>query len=380
MRFIIKGFLFVIISVSFVNAQEIGNLHFEQEGKMIFIYYDLKGENNFDIKLYCSQDGGKTWGQPLNKAIGAVGKDQNAGYFKMIKWDVLAEKERLQGNVVFKIEAIVQYEVRKPHRFDDRFSPADEAFNNKIFQLGLGFGIDRFIFTDYGQSLRIDEDGNEIYSDSSDITINGIGIKGEIYIHPYINNYFSVGFIGAYSIGTKSLITQADQEDYTLTIDESYFYTRFFYGVEIAGGIKPLKIVFKADRLIQTNEYDKSITDFYLTNEEYHYSDDINQETLSIGLRLPRYSGKYEGRRGNIFDFVYTLTRDFPFNWNTLQLNDYYSLSEWRVGFGFMWWRQSAIKLKLDLISDVKQKDFNNLNFRNGWYQISFIYNYNWFL
>jgi len=87
-------------------SQEITNIHFVQEGKMINIYYDLTGEGNYEVKVYCSQDGGNNWGNPLIQVTGAVGKDLNPGVGKKIIWDVLVEKEALQGDIKFKVEAL----------------------------------------------------------------------------------------------------------------------------------------------------------------------------------------------------------------------------------------------------------------------------------
>jgi uncharacterized protein (TIGR02145 family) len=87
-------------------SQEITNIHFEQEGKMINIFYDLTGEGTYEVKVYKSQDGGKIWGNPLIKVSGDVGKDQVVGFGKKIIWDVLAELEKFQGDVAFKVEAI----------------------------------------------------------------------------------------------------------------------------------------------------------------------------------------------------------------------------------------------------------------------------------
>jgi uncharacterized protein (TIGR02145 family) len=90
----------------FSFSQQVENVHFEQVGKQIHIFYNLKGPNPlYNIKLFCSTDNGQTWGVPLKKVIGAVGENQPPGNGKEIIWDVLAEREELKGKVVFKIEA-----------------------------------------------------------------------------------------------------------------------------------------------------------------------------------------------------------------------------------------------------------------------------------
>mgnify|MGYP006416762605 CR=1 FL=1 len=95
--------LFLLLSLlSF--SQQITNIHFEQEGKQIHIYYDLEGEGFFNVKVYCSEDNGNTWGKQLEKVKGAVGENQIPDKNKMIIWDVLQEREELRGNLRFKVD------------------------------------------------------------------------------------------------------------------------------------------------------------------------------------------------------------------------------------------------------------------------------------
>jgi len=103
-----KNFLITILFLSacMLQSQQISNIQPEQVSKKINIYYDLFGDGIFEIKVYYSQDGGITWGQSLKSVIGDVGREQKAGYGKKITWDVLADLEKLQGNVTFKVEAI----------------------------------------------------------------------------------------------------------------------------------------------------------------------------------------------------------------------------------------------------------------------------------
>jgi uncharacterized protein (TIGR02145 family) len=101
--------IFLILSSTLMYAQRIENVRFEQEGNMINIYYDLKGvqvDNVCNTDVYCSTDGGATWGSALKCVTGAVGKRQTVGNNKKIIWDVLCEKENLTGNIKFEIRAI----------------------------------------------------------------------------------------------------------------------------------------------------------------------------------------------------------------------------------------------------------------------------------
>jgi uncharacterized protein (TIGR02145 family) len=98
--------IFILIQ-TFSFAQKVENLRFEQIGKQIYIYYDLSGTSTgqlFDIQVFCSTDGGKTIGAPLKQLSGDAGPDIIGGTGKKIVWDVLAEQEKLTGNVLFELQ------------------------------------------------------------------------------------------------------------------------------------------------------------------------------------------------------------------------------------------------------------------------------------
>ncbi|RLD85161.1 MAG: hypothetical protein DRJ09_13245, partial [Bacteroidetes bacterium] len=90
----------------FSFSQKVENVHFEQVGKQIYIYYDLIGKGTYMVKVYCSTDESSSWGNPLQKVSGNVGFNIKQGNNKKIIWDVLKEKEKLTGTINFKIEAV----------------------------------------------------------------------------------------------------------------------------------------------------------------------------------------------------------------------------------------------------------------------------------
>jgi len=110
-KYLIIAFLFLPL-LSF--SQKVENIHFEQEGKQVHIYYDLSGSGNFNIKVYCSTDNGESWGKPLQRVKGDVGIGIKAGKHEIV-WDVLAEKNELKGNIRFKIVAVPANQKQKPH-------------------------------------------------------------------------------------------------------------------------------------------------------------------------------------------------------------------------------------------------------------------------
>ena len=100
--------IFLILSSTLMYTQQIENVRFEQDGKLINIYYDLLQatvERTSKIDVYCSRDGGITWGTALKCVTGSVGEKQSAGSGKKIVWDVLCENENLTGNILFEVRA-----------------------------------------------------------------------------------------------------------------------------------------------------------------------------------------------------------------------------------------------------------------------------------
>ncbi|MGC9374377.1 MAG: caspase family protein [Bacteroidales bacterium] len=93
-----------------LDAQQIENLRIRKLNEKLNIFYDLTQEKSgqqFDIKILCSANGGKTFDIPLKTVSGDIGTGVEGGKNKVIVWDVLADRENLKGNnFVFKITAI----------------------------------------------------------------------------------------------------------------------------------------------------------------------------------------------------------------------------------------------------------------------------------
>ena len=102
----IKLVFFLLLSVftavcSF--GQTVSNVDAYQEGKNIIITYDTDKAGSVG-DVYCSTDGGRTWGEPLKQVTGDVNKQVPAGSHRIV-WDVLSEREKLAGaNICFKVE------------------------------------------------------------------------------------------------------------------------------------------------------------------------------------------------------------------------------------------------------------------------------------
>lgn len=102
----IKLVFFLLLSVftavcSF--GQTVSNVDAYQEGKNIIITYDTDKDGSVG-DVYCSTDGGRTWSNPLRRVTGDVNKQVQAGSHRIV-WDVLAEREKLAGEIIcFKVE------------------------------------------------------------------------------------------------------------------------------------------------------------------------------------------------------------------------------------------------------------------------------------
>ena len=95
-------FCFLAVGVAF--SQKVSNVDAYQEGKNIVITYSLSKAGMVSA-VYCSTDGGRTWGAPLRHVSGDVNKSVSAGSHRVV-WDVLSEREHLKGeNICFKVEA-----------------------------------------------------------------------------------------------------------------------------------------------------------------------------------------------------------------------------------------------------------------------------------
>lgn len=95
--------ILLIIASKAVFPQNVTNIQVEQIGKKVHVNYTL--DKTADITLHLSTDGGVTYSEPLKQVTGDVGKNIPTGTHSII-WDVLSEKDKLQGdNIVFKVKA-----------------------------------------------------------------------------------------------------------------------------------------------------------------------------------------------------------------------------------------------------------------------------------
>jgi len=90
-------------------AQDIQNVNaFQENGKAVIVYdlLSVDASKEFYVKIFCSSDGGKSFGTMLTKVSGDDNTMVKAGRNKMAVWDVLNESSSAKGEFVFKVDAI----------------------------------------------------------------------------------------------------------------------------------------------------------------------------------------------------------------------------------------------------------------------------------
>jgi TolB-like protein len=115
MKYLTTIFFFILSLSSF--GQNIENVRPTKDGKNIIVLYDINGVTNsqkFKVKLYCSKDGGITYGDELKSVSGDINDNVVAGKNKKIVWNVLQDEPFFYGKqIVFKValEKIVTKEI-----------------------------------------------------------------------------------------------------------------------------------------------------------------------------------------------------------------------------------------------------------------------------
>lgn len=109
-------FLFIVFlstSLTFLRAQgsavEFVDAVLDEANNTIEVIYNLKKDANnwlYDVSLYYSNDGGKTFKGPAERVSGDVGKQVEPGSYKKIYWNYFYEDEEFTGeNLVFSVRA-----------------------------------------------------------------------------------------------------------------------------------------------------------------------------------------------------------------------------------------------------------------------------------
>ena len=123
---------------------------------------------------------------------------------------------------------------------------------------GLGIGLE----------YNYIEDINT-YSTFNLNTLEGLGIRGEAYFYPLRKNFFSLGVLSSFSIGTSPYIFNEGMVSNTSpTQTDKYFYNHVNIGAEAALGVPFLKILTIANKQIQRNNLERTTGSSMMTFDE----------------------------------------------------------------------------------------------------------------
>jgi len=100
-----KKLILLLLVLFSINSfgQEVKNVNFEQSDDKIIIYYDLIGNDLFDVSCFYSIDGGIIYIE-LKSVTGDVGMCINNGKAKQIAWDIFKDTDGIKSEIQFKIE------------------------------------------------------------------------------------------------------------------------------------------------------------------------------------------------------------------------------------------------------------------------------------
>ena len=144
----------------------VSNVSFKQKGQQIEVSYNITGAKFFqffNVDIYVSIDGGKTYQGPLKEVSGDVGKEIRTGAGKKVYWDVFNEMPDFGGNVAFDVRAIVM-EKKLPNRFYTGYKGTYTAPIGVVAGLTgkTGFYVSARLNPVYFENVSYETEGEEI--------------------------------------------------------------------------------------------------------------------------------------------------------------------------------------------------------------------------
>lgn len=247
--------------------------------------------------------------------------------------------------------------------------------DNKLIHFGLGVGLEGFEFTtDLPYSHVLNPEGNW-----DQTTIYGTGIVGDLAFYPVMREYLSFGLKGNYAIGTSPfIVTGGKRTDIGSQGGETerYFYSRLNLGLELSFGVRPFKFLTQVRRDMANHNFEQ-LSSGRVFNA---FKEQINRTDINLGIRFGRYRTKSLFKRRSNLDIYYSLSKVTPDGLLNLGLTDF-DMSKMSPGFGISWWRQSLMKIDLKMIVPQTSENFDivSADYNRAFFQVSLIYNRNWF-
>jgi hypothetical protein len=238
--------------------------------------------------------------------------------------------------------------------------------------MNFGFGL--------GAEYRSFIANTKRYSDASrsynnfPMQIIGTGFIGDLRFNPIYKNFFTLGIQIGGAFGT----TPYDLEDVYRTINEgdlfeTYSYERFNYGIELAIGAKPIKLVGIFNGFSQKNNYQAVLNTQYNTSEEIYFNDILLWDNLGVGLRLGDYTKRKNGAN---LDLIYTFNRELK----SANINSRFTVPFGIHGFNLTYNQYNSYSVSLDLRMFKPKDKWMDFTIENATLQISFKYNLTGFI
>ncbi len=226
----------------FSFSQQVKNVHFEQVGKQIHIYYDLTGTGTYMVKVYCSTNDGNSWGNPLQSVNGAVGNEIKPGNKKKVVWDVLKYKEKLIGELKFRIVVFSENEKQNVNTFSQDGNIYFEKNNviKRITSLGVDYNP---LFYDENNIVFYREKGESFEE-------HGFYVKIEILM--YDLKKMNLKVLDAHYKSGSHAIWIAKEGIFILSPDKNYLYIEGI-GYSVAGAINQYS--FKTSEIKEITSY-----------------------------------------------------------------------------------------------------------------------------
>lgn len=164
-------------------------------------------------------------------------------------------------------------------------------------------------------ALGLGFDFNKLYQGDS---LSGVGGYFKAEYHPFFSEYFQLGLMGEFRLG-KGEEVGADS-----TISVGYYddYYQYGYGLEIAAGSRPIKLLAR----------------YHQVAGQYMNYNDKGQFRMDYGIRI----GRMEKR--SVVDLYYIISNPHPIA-NMYTADDFLISNSSAVGFGITWWRLNRFKL-----------------------------------
>ena len=259
----------------------------------------------------------------------------------------------------------------KLHKFHPTYTV--DGYEKKFLQIGIGVGLEGGYVNALANSTI--QNGSTITNSTDVAKISSTGLKTEFIFHPFIRDYFGIGLISSFSIGTTPyFITGGKKNGGAEKI--KYLYTKFDMGVEMTAGFKPVKFLVAYRSSIQTHKYNHTSTQgSEITTLDFNRQ--IRKDFIIAGFRFGTYKQKTP-KRSICYDVTYNLTRDYAWDWSKFNWN-YKGISNWQHGIGFGMWVHSILKFQIDAAIDSRLGSFSPSKYDNLYLGFSIMYNRNAF-